>query len=118
MNLPLEARTGPQPKGLLRDLAAARLPRAVARRPKQAGPVVSFADSLDTATQPDFLEDGLLREVLEVPAPAWRQAVAAASGNRKLSFWSAEIWCRLFVSGRPADQIEDELWRAPVRARA
>jgi asparagine synthase (glutamine-hydrolysing) len=116
VNLPLEARTGPQAKGLLRDLAATRLPRAVARRPKQAGPVVSFAESLDTATQRRFLEEGLLREVLEVPTAAWQSGVAIASGNRKLSFWSAEIWCRLFLAGRPADQIEDELWRAPVRA--
>ena len=113
VNLPLEARTGPQPKGLLRDLAAARLPRAVARRPKQAGPVVNFADSLDTATWRDFLEEGLLREVLGVPAPAWQRAVATASGNRKLSFWSAEIWCRLFLAGRPVDQIDGELWRTP-----
>lgn len=111
VNLPLEARTGPQAKGLLRDLAAAQLPRAVARRPKQAGPVVGFAAPLDTATHREFLEDGLLREVLEVPAAAWQSGVASASGNRKLSFWSAEIWCRLFVAGRPADQIADELWR-------
>ena len=113
VNLPLEARTGPQPKGLLRDLAAERLPRAVARRPKQAGPVVNFAHSLDTATQQRFLEEGLLREVLEVPAPAWQEAVATAGGNRKLSFWSAEIWCRLFMDDRPTDQVEDELWRTP-----
>ncbi len=113
LNLPLEARMGPQPKGLLRDLAAARLPRAVARRPKQAGPVVGFAGSLDTETHQHFLEEGLLREVLEVPAPAWQRAVARASGNRKLSFWSAEIWCRLFLADRPVDQIEGELWRAP-----
>lgn len=111
VNMPLEARIGPQAKGVLRDLAVARLPRAVARRPKQAGPLVNFTASLDTATHRQFLEEGLLREVLEVPAPAWQGAVAAVRGNRKLGFWSAEIWCRLFLDDRSVDQVEDELWR-------
>jgi asparagine synthase (glutamine-hydrolysing) len=110
VNLPLEARIGPQVKGILRDAALARLPRAIARRPKQGGPSLDSARFLDAATRPEFLADGLLREVLAVPAPSWQDTVTALTRKRKLSWWTTEIWCRLLLDDRPADDVADELW--------
>ena len=110
VNLPLEARIGPQPKGILRDAALARLPKRVARRPKQGGPLFDAGSFLDSAARPDFLEQGVLREVLGVPAPAWRSALAARPQKRKVHWWTAEIWCRLFLDDRPVSEVEAELW--------
>ncbi len=113
VNLPLEERIGPQVKGILRDAALARLPKAIARRPKQGGPVLDGPRFLDSATRADFLEHGLMREILGVPAPAWEGTVAALTRKRKVVWWTAEIWCRLFLDDRPADNVADELWLRP-----
>ncbi|MEA2478351.1 MAG: hypothetical protein QOJ07_273, partial [Thermoleophilaceae bacterium] len=62
------------------------------------------------AADPEFLGDGLLRETLGVPAPAWRGALAVASGAEQLRLWTAEVWCRLFLESRSVASVEADLW--------
>src|SRR5919204_2664629 len=63
LNLPLAARTQPLRKGILRDLGRRHLPGAVAARPK-VGFGFDVRRYLTGAVRPEFLAEGLLREVL------------------------------------------------------
>jgi asparagine synthase (glutamine-hydrolysing) len=110
LNLPLEARATPERKGLLRDLGRARLPRGVATRPK-LGFGFDVRRYLDGAARPEFLADGRLREVLEVPAAEWRAAVAHLSSAHTLRLWTGEVWCRLFLDGDDDAAVDAALWR-------
>src|SRR5256886_14642293 len=83
LNLPLEARATPERKGVLRDLARVHLPRGVAGRAK-LGFGFDVGRYLDGAARPGFLADGRLREVLDVPPPAWRAAAAHLSSAQAL----------------------------------
>ena len=118
LNLPLEARVGPEPKGLVRELGLARLPEAAVRRPKR-GFGFEADRYLDGATDPEFLLDGHLRELLGRDAASWREGVAASKFHLTLLLWSAEVWCRLLLDDQPVERVEAELWRdreAPVAA--
>jgi asparagine synthase (glutamine-hydrolysing) len=110
LNLPLEARVEPRRKGVLRDIARRHLPPEIADRQK-LGFGFDVAAYLLPAARPEFLRDGMLREELAVPVPAWRETVAMVRGHDVLRLWSAEVWCRLFLEGRPVGEIEAELWR-------
>ena len=109
LNLPLEARTGPRNKGVLRDVARSHLPRSIALRPKVYG--LGFdARWITAAAAPSFLRDGYLREVLQVPVADWTELARRADSHQTVRLWSAEAWCRLMVEGQAEAQVERELW--------
>jgi asparagine synthase (glutamine-hydrolysing) len=111
LNLPLEARTQPAPKGVLRDVARRNLPPATVRRAKQRGPMVE-APRIEGAARPEFLERGTLRELVRLPAPAWRGLLERAPRRQRMLIWTAEIWCRLFLEDESVHRVESELWAA------
>lgn len=116
LNLPLEARVEPAAKGILRELALERLPRAAVERGKR-GFGVDADRYILPAARPEFLVDGVLREVLGVERDRWAQGVAEAKYHVALLAWSAEIWCRSALEDHPLERIEAELWNdvdAPV----
>jgi asparagine synthase (glutamine-hydrolysing) len=110
LNLPLEARTRPLRKGVLRDLGRRHLPRGVARRAK-VGFGFDVRRYLDPATRPEFLAAGALREHVGVPRAAWDDLVAHAPSHLALRLWTGEAWCRLFLHGASAGAVERDLWR-------
>jgi asparagine synthase (glutamine-hydrolysing) len=112
LNLPLEARVEPDHKAVLRDLARIHLPPGVAERPK-VGFGFDVQRYISDAARPEFLEEGSLRDVLEVPSDGWRQAIARASGHHVMLLWTGEIWCRAFLEGQSTGRIEADLWADP-----
>jgi asparagine synthase (glutamine-hydrolysing) len=113
LNLPLEHRVGPEPKGILRDVAAAHLSRRVARRPKQIGLECDVRRYLLAGARPEFLEQGSLRETLGIERERWETTVRQCGESHALSLWTAEIWCRLTLEGEPRAAVESELWSDP-----
>ena len=111
LNLPLEARTFPRLKGILRDVGRRNLPRALANRPKQVGMVFDARARIEEAARPAFLRDGMLRELLAIPAERWRRLTEAANPGAAFRLWTGEIWTRLFIDGADVERVEDELWR-------
>jgi asparagine synthase (glutamine-hydrolysing) len=112
VNLPLEARVTPFSKGLLRESARRRLPRAIIVRPKVRGMNFSPGSWLAERARPDFLLDGVLRELFQIEAGAWIRLVERSEADRVVRLWSAEIWCRSALEGKPDEVIDRELWRA------
>jgi hypothetical protein len=100
----------PRRKGVLRDIARRHLPPEIADRQKLGFGFDVGAYVLPAARE-EFLRDGMLREELRVPEPAWRETVAMIRGHDVLRLWSGEVWCRLFLEGRPVAEVEAELWR-------
>jgi asparagine synthase (glutamine-hydrolysing) len=117
LNLPLELRVQPRPKGIVRDLAARHLPRDVAERRKVNPFQFGLAGHLARMARPAFLEQGRLRELLEVPADAWARRIAEAPPYASMQLWTGEIWCRTVLEGRPAAEVESELWLEQPVAR-
>jgi asparagine synthase (glutamine-hydrolysing) len=112
VNLPLEARVAPFSKGLLRESARRRLPRAIVARPKVRGMMFDVRGWLTERARPRFLLDGALRELFGVEAGDWLRLVERSEAERVVRLWSAEIWCRSAVEGTSDDAIGRELWRA------
>jgi asparagine synthase (glutamine-hydrolysing) len=110
LNLPVSARTQPLRKGVLRDVGARLLPRAVARRAK-VGFGFDVRRYLAPAARPEFLRDGVLRDTIEVPRAQWGDLSAAAASHGALRLWTGEIWCRLFLEGQDEAEVEAALWR-------
>jgi asparagine synthase (glutamine-hydrolysing) len=108
LNLPLEQRVGPEPKGLLRDVARAYLPEEIVRRPKQVGLARSGRDQLLTAGRREFLESGALREVLR--PDDWGGFLTLVENHNPVALWTTEIWCRLFIEEQPREAVEADLW--------
>lgn len=108
LNLPLEARTEPDRKGVLREIARRRLPPGVAER-KKVGFGFDVGRYLRPAARPEFLLDGALRELHGVARGPWRRMVSSAAWA--LPVWTAEIWYRALIEAQPTDRIEAELWR-------
>jgi asparagine synthase (glutamine-hydrolysing) len=110
LNLPLEARVTPYRKGILRELARELLPAGVAERAKM-GFGFDVRRYLTDAAAPGFLEDGNLRDLLEVPRDSWLAAVRGMPRPQILRFWTGEIWARLMLEGQSIRAVESELWR-------
>ncbi|HVE67624.1 MAG TPA: asparagine synthase (glutamine-hydrolyzing) [Solirubrobacteraceae bacterium] len=110
LNLPIEARTRPLRKGVLRDLGAAHLPARVSRRAK-VGFGFDVRRYLDGAARPEFLADGALRDVFGLTRDDWAAVVAGAGPPHALRLWSGEAWWRLFIDGAEPDTVTRDLWR-------
>jgi len=112
VNLPLEARTGPRLKGILRDVGRRNLPKRIAYRPKYPGMLFDARGCIERAARPEFLASGVLREVLELPRAAWLDLLEKTGPRAGLGLWTAEIWVRLFLEGQDVERVEAELWPA------
>jgi asparagine synthase (glutamine-hydrolysing) len=110
LNLPLEQRVGPDPKGVLRDVAHAYLPARVVRRPKQVGLGSSARGRLLSGARPEFLADGRLRDVLGLAGARWQDLTAQLLGHNPVALWTTEIWCRLILDGQSTEAVDAALW--------
>jgi asparagine synthase (glutamine-hydrolysing) len=110
LNLPLEARAGPRPKGILRDVAEHHLPRRIALRAKRGGLSRDARSLIGAAARPEFIDDGHLRGVIDAPLPPWRDMLRSLTSREMISVCSAEICCRLFLDGSSVARVEAELW--------
>ena len=106
LNLPLEQRVGPEPKGVLRDVAHAYLPARVVRRPKQVGLGSSARGRLFSGTRPEFLADGCLRDVLGLTGAHWQDLTPRLLDHNPVALWTTEIWCRLMLDGESPEAVE------------
>jgi asparagine synthase (glutamine-hydrolysing) len=113
--LPLEHRLEPGDKGLLRELALTRLPRAAVERPKR-GFGMDAGAYLRGAVRPEALRDGALREALAVARPDWEAGLAATLEHAPLLLWSGEVVCRVLFRGEPLAAVEQAVWREPITA--
>jgi asparagine synthase (glutamine-hydrolysing) len=109
LNLPIEARTRPLRKGVLRDLGRAHLPAAISRRAK-IGFGFDVRRYIDGHARPEFLGDGALREAFGLPAAEWAGVLRSASSAHALRLWTGEAWWRHFVEGQPGVTVEADLW--------
>jgi len=110
LNLPLRARTYPRVKGILRDVGRRWLPRKIAYRSKHPGMTFDARRRIEEAARPEFLADGHLRNLLEVPAAEWEDMLSAVTPRIGARLWSAEIWARLFIARDEVERVESELW--------
>lgn len=117
LNLPLEHRVTPRRKGILRELAKQLLPSGISTRYK-FGFGFDVRRYIDGAADPAFLEDGYLRELLEMPREPWRRKIAGLPRPYVLRFWTGEIWCRLLMDGQSVSAVENAVWRDHREARA
>ncbi|HME01924.1 MAG TPA: asparagine synthase (glutamine-hydrolyzing) [Solirubrobacteraceae bacterium] len=111
MNLPLEARVGPWSKGILRDVARRLLPLTIAHRPKIYGMDFEAGSWIEQSARPEFLRDGILRDVLGLPREQFEPVLDSAIDRLRMRLWSAEVWARSVFAGHSSAQIEQELWR-------
>ncbi len=109
LNLPLEARVRPDPKGVLRDVASRHLPPAIVTRAKQLGLQVG-AQRIERAARLEFLQHGVLRDLLRESASSWDALRRRTGARDRVRLWTAEIWCRLFLEGESVRRVETELW--------
>jgi len=110
VNLPLELRTQPRLKGVLRDVGRRHLPTALAHRAKHPGMHFDARRRIEDAARPGFLADGVLRDLLGATADSWRALRAALMPGQVVSLWTAEIWARLMLESQSVDRVERELW--------
>jgi asparagine synthase (glutamine-hydrolysing) len=110
LNLPLEIRVEPERKAVLRTIASELLPPEVVTRPK-VGFGFDTKRYLTDHTRPEFLAEGMLRDLFEVPQEAWGACVEGLGHPDALRFWTGEIWCRLLLDGQPEGVVSGELWR-------
>lgn len=110
INLPLEMRIEPDRKAILREIAIRHLPRKVVERPK-----VGFGFDIDSCfgdvVRPEFLRDGVLRELAPRYAVGWDARVKTLSGQELMLTLTAEILCRFLIEGQYERSIEADLWR-------
>lgn len=111
LNLPLEARTGPWTKGLLRDVARRLLPMRVAQRPKIYGLSLDAGGWIDAAAKPSFMSNGMLAETLGLSRAELEHTLSISERSLKVRIWSAEVWCRSMLGRQSLASIEQDLWR-------
>lgn len=109
LNLPLEHRIEPLRKNPLAVLADRHLPVGLATRPKFAFNF-DVAGYLESRGKPDFLDNGVLRDLLKAPGPHWREALDLVPYRETMLLWTAEIWARLFLEGESAETVEKALF--------
>nr|MDQ3935256.1 asparagine synthase (glutamine-hydrolyzing) [Actinomycetota bacterium] len=108
LNLPLEVRLEPERKAPLREIGRRLLPAGVVERPK-IGFGFEVPPYLAPAVRPEFMRDGMLREVFAADRGEWeRHLPGICSGLRPVT---AEIWLRAVLEGQSSDRISQDLWR-------
>ncbi len=109
LNMPVEHRVKPRHKGLLRELALDRFGPEIGLRPKKQFrfPV---RDYIRAAAPTEFLDDGVLREVLGAERAAWRRRWMDGTPQQESLIWSGEIWARLTLEGHSIERVESDLW--------
>jgi len=110
LNLPLELKTSPWSKGILRDVARRLLPWTSAHRPKIYGMDFDAGAWIEEAANPDFLTRGVFRDVFAIPASEFDALLGEVRGALRVRLWSAEVWCRSMFAGDSQAVIERELW--------
>jgi asparagine synthase (glutamine-hydrolysing) len=110
VNLPLEARTLPRNKGILRDVARRHLPLSIAHRRKIQGMIFAAGEWVEEAAKPSFLTDGVFRDVFQLSDKEFSVILSTANSSERMRLWSAEVWCRSVFAGELPDAIEKELW--------
>ena len=107
LNLPLEFRIYPKLKGILREVARAYIPEKIIQRKKLG---FNF-DVLDMLGQvpPEFLQNGYLRECLEISKQDWKALCLSLSKRSLLRFLSGEVWCRLFLLNQKVGEVTNSL---------
>ncbi len=112
LNLPLETRTGPWTKGILRDVARRLLPSRVAHRPKIYGLSLDAGAWIDEAARPSFLYAGTLADAMRLPHGELERVMHTARRSLRVRIWSAEVWCRSVIGRQSLSSIERDLWRS------
>jgi asparagine synthase (glutamine-hydrolysing) len=110
LNLPLEARVTPWTKGILRDVARRLLPLSTASRWKIFGMNFDAGAWIEEGARPEFLSQGVFREVFEVPSREFASLMEASHGPQRVRLWSTEVWCRSVFAGQAVPVIEKDLW--------
>jgi asparagine synthase (glutamine-hydrolysing) len=110
LNLPLEARTLPRNKGILRDVARRHLPLSIAHRRKIQGMMFAAGEWVEESAEPSFLADGVFRDVFQLSDKEFSVILSTANSSDRMRLWSAEVWCRSVFAGELPDAIEKELW--------
>ncbi len=95
-------------KWVLRRVAERYLPRGLCRRPKQAFPV-SVLQRL--RIDPRFFAGGFLADFYGLSAEGLQLLVGDPSRDWGGQLLATEIWARLFVEGRGADEVRDDVRR-------
>jgi len=116
MHLPADAKlNAQQPKWLLKQLAAKRLPPEVVFAPKRAFPVpwASF-DGSET-----LLLDGAVADLFGWDRRRQAHVVASCAGRGYARFRlvALEVWARLFLHGESRSQLSDRLVASRAAAR-
>ena len=109
LNMPLEHRIEPLRKNPLAVLADRYLPAGLATRPKFAFNF-DVAGYLQSRAKPEFLDNGVLREILKAHGSQWRDSLDLVPYRETMLLWTAEIWARLFVQGESAENVEKDLF--------
>jgi len=109
MNMPLEWRMVPKPKGILMEVAEKYIPKRLINRPK-----VGFNFDPDpyikNRINKKFLLDSYLAELYEIPTMKMSAALESHSGRTLFRLCSAEIWLRRFIERDSEGAIEAKLW--------
>jgi asparagine synthase (glutamine-hydrolysing) len=110
LNLPLESRVTPWNKGVLRDVAKQLLPGTIARRAKVYGMDYDAGSWIEETADPNFLREGIMRELFDIPGAQFSELLARAYGSLRVRLWSTEVWCRSAFAGHSAATIDKDLW--------
>jgi len=110
LNLPIDVRMDPQRKAVLREVARRHIPDEIIRRPKY-GFGFDVRRYLEGSVRPEFLLDGVLRDLMEAPREDWASALETNENlTQVLALWTGEIWARLVLEGKQVAEVERELW--------
>ena len=110
LNLPLEAKTFPEIKAILRDAARPHLPSSVLTR-KKIGFTYNTDRLLEGTIQPSFYENTMLEEILGVKNKKIAKWFEPGRGRATFRVCSAEVWLRHFIAGQTIEEIAENLWQ-------
>jgi hypothetical protein len=65
---------------------------------------------VEEAAEPNFLANGMFRDLFSVPRRQFAELLASATGTERLRLWSAEVWCRSVFGRHRRETIERDLW--------
>jgi asparagine synthase (glutamine-hydrolysing) len=109
LNLPLESKLEPSRKELLHELVRRHVPVIAGRQ--KVGFGMDAARFIEPAARPEFLSDGVLRDIFESAESSWGQRLAALDPVRRALYWSGEVWARTMLLGEPVARVREQLWR-------